>query len=306
MAIARPSAATSPKSFSNLPQSINPLAASPNLNQARRERIAALQAELRAKKQDPTYKDVPVSLERPLSNYKDVLDRLEAISASSAETPPMPKLPGLAARLSRRMPNVTVTTPTKSMDSVISPNAGVASPGASITSPTASITSITITSSPAVKPMSAPTPKVVPSATPPQMPSPATKQTPIPSSNRKATGRFHSLRDQVTGRPSTPTVNDTAKDKPSRPSTPPQISQEKVVVTPNSRPRATVPLGPQVKDPVDLAVESLVSMGFEEARAKKALAETENGNGINFKSALERLKKERDQRRRLERLDRMG
>ena len=67
-----------------------------------------------------------------------------------------------------------------------------------------------------------------------------------------------------------------------------------------------MPSGPQVKDPVDFAVESLVSMGFDEARAKKALAETDSGNNINFRSALERLKKERDRRKRLERLDRMG
>ena len=67
-----------------------------------------------------------------------------------------------------------------------------------------------------------------------------------------------------------------------------------------------MPSGPQVKDPVDLAVESLVSMGFDEAKAKKALAETDSGNSINFKSALERLKKERDRAKRLERLDRMG
>ena len=54
-----------------------------------------------------------------------------------------------------------------------------------------------------------------------------------------------------------------------------------------------VPKGPQVRDPVDVAVERLVSMGFESAKAKKALANTDTGNSINFDTALEHLVRER-------------
>ena len=75
---------------------------------------------------------------------------------------------------------------------------------------------------------------------------------------------------------------------------------------PNTVPNGVVPFGPQVRDPVDLAVEKLVEMGFEEARAKTALAQTESGNGINFESALQRLKKEKERKLRLERLQTMG
>ena len=54
-----------------------------------------------------------------------------------------------------------------------------------------------------------------------------------------------------------------------------------------------VPAGPQVRDPVDLAVEKLVGMGFEAAKAKKALADTDTGNSINFDHALEYLVRQR-------------
>ena len=55
----------------------------------------------------------------------------------------------------------------------------------------------------------------------------------------------------------------------------------------------TVPLGPQVRDPVDIAVERLVDMGFEEKKAKKALADTDSGNSIEFDKALELLVREK-------------
>ncbi len=49
------------------------------------------------------------------------------------------------------------------------------------------------------------------------------------------------------------------------------------------------PQGPQVKDPVDMALERLVGMGFDEASAKKALAETDSGNAIDFDAAMNKL-----------------
>lgn len=58
-------------------------------------------------------------------------------------------------------------------------------------------------------------------------------------------------------------------------------------------PTSLVPAGPQVRDPVDVAMERLVGMGFEEARVKKALAETDSGNSVSFEKALERLVRER-------------
>ena len=61
-----------------------------------------------------------------------------------------------------------------------------------------------------------------------------------------------------------------------------------------------------MRDPVDLAVEKLVEMGFEVDRAKKALAQTDNGNGINLESALQKLTKEKEKKKRLERLETMG
>ena len=58
-------------------------------------------------------------------------------------------------------------------------------------------------------------------------------------------------------------------------------------------PILAVPVGPQVRDPVDVAVERLVGMGFEESKAKRALAETDSGNSIEFDKAMELLVRER-------------
>ncbi len=54
-----------------------------------------------------------------------------------------------------------------------------------------------------------------------------------------------------------------------------------------------VPSGPQVRDPVDVAVDRLVAMGFDEKKAKKALADTDSGNSVDFEKAVEALVRER-------------
>lgn len=54
-----------------------------------------------------------------------------------------------------------------------------------------------------------------------------------------------------------------------------------------------VPAGPQVRDPVDVAVDRLVAMGFDKKKAAKALAETDTGNSVDFAKALEWLVRER-------------
>ena len=47
-------------------------------------------------------------------------------------------------------------------------------------------------------------------------------------------------------------------------------------------------------------------MGFDEARAKKALAQTDSGNSVDFQRAVDLLFKEQSARKLKERLDRMG
>lgn len=54
-----------------------------------------------------------------------------------------------------------------------------------------------------------------------------------------------------------------------------------------------VPSGPQVRDPVDVAVDRLVAMGFDEKKSKKALADTDSGNSVDFDKAVEVLVRER-------------
>ena len=265
---------------------------SPGTALASRQRVAQHAAELRAKKQDPKYKDVPVSTERPMSNYKDVLCRLEALSTSAEPTPPVPKLTGLAARLSRGMPRVAISSPTRSKPSSASPSA------VSVSTPASPKSYAKFDAANAAGRAASPT-------------------------TRQATGgRFSSLRERVAGRANNPTDG-----KESRSGTPIEVTDEKVAVLPSDVPSGSggarskqgsngapptpktpvvVPRGPQVKDPVDLAVERLVAMGFDETRAKRALAETDSGNRINFDNALTKLIKEKEKLERLERLKKMG
>lgn len=52
-------------------------------------------------------------------------------------------------------------------------------------------------------------------------------------------------------------------------------------------------LGPQFRDPVDIALEGLVKMGFDKKTAVKALADTDTGNNVDFDRALDTLVRQR-------------
>lgn len=52
-------------------------------------------------------------------------------------------------------------------------------------------------------------------------------------------------------------------------------------------------LSPQVRDPVDIALERLIEMGFDKKIAVKALADTDTGNNVDFDRALETLVRQR-------------
>ena len=58
---------------------------------------------------------------------------------------------------------------------------------------------------------------------------------------------------------------------------------------PPTQPIPAAPQGQQVKDPVDMALERLVAMGFDEGTANRALAETDSGNAIDFDAAVNKL-----------------
>ncbi|MCJ1405013.1 hypothetical protein MMC11_008239 [Xylographa trunciseda] len=242
MSLQRPSPPTSSRSvFSTLPQVASPpLTSAPNSPDATflaRQRCAVHAAEIRAKRQDPAYKDVPVSDERPMSNYPEVLARLDALSTSGAKVPPVPKLPSLAARLSLRRPKVIL--PISSMSKLKS--------SSTTSSPTAS-----------------------------------------PSKKPHRTGRVNESQESF--------ASSSAAS---------ELSHDKLPLHPNAQ-SVTVPSGPQVRDPVDVAVERLTAMGFEEGRAKRALAETDSGNSVNFERAVSVLVREREKKRVMSRLDRMG
>ncbi|MCJ1384049.1 hypothetical protein MMC17_007165 [Xylographa soralifera] len=247
MSLQRPSPPSSSRSvFSTLPQVASPpqpsAPNSPDATLLARQRCAVHAAEIRAKRQDPAYKDVPVSDERPMSNYPDVLARLDALATSGAKAPPVPKLPSLAARLSLRRPKVSLPTASSSSKSKLKSSSSAAS------SPTAS---------------------------------PAKKNPP-------RSGRVNASQESF--------ASSSAAS---------ELSPDKVPLHPNAH-AVPVPTGPQVRDPVDVAVERLTAMGFEEGRAKRALAETDSGNSVDFERAVSVLVREREKKRVLGRLDRMG
>lgn len=145
---------------------------SPSDAQSSRQRCAAHAAEIRAKRNDPAFKALPPSEERPMSNYPDVVEKLEN-NANVPEVPPVRS----------NLPHLTV-------------------------------------------------------------PRTCTPQQTVPPLNTK-------------------TVH------------------------------LAVPCGPQVRDPVDVAVDRLVAMGFDEKKAKKALADTDSGNSVDFDKAVEVLVRDR-------------
>lgn len=89
--------------------------------------------------------------------------------------------------------------------------------------------------------------------------------------------------------PTPPKVHLTIPSSPYRkPTAPSPNLQTPAISLPSS-----IPTGPQVRDPVDVAVDRLVAMGFDERKAKKALADTDSGNSVDFDKAVEVLVRER-------------
>ena len=61
-----------------------------------------------------------------------------------------------------------------------------------------------------------------------------------------------------------------------------------------------------MRDPVDVAVADLVRMGYEEAAAKKALAESDRGDRVDVGKAVKSLEREKRKKELKARLDKMG
>ncbi|MCJ1314972.1 hypothetical protein MMC15_000286 [Xylographa vitiligo] len=260
MSLQRPSPASSSRSvFSTLPQVASPpqpsAPHSPDATLLARQRCAVHAAEIRAKRQDPAYKDVPVSDERPMSNYPEVLARLDALATSSgaaaATVPPVPKLPSLAARLSLRRPKLSLPSSSAAAKSKLHR----ASPAAS----------------------------------------PSAKKPPRSSGRGNASQESFASSSAASERSSSSSHGHKVPLHPNAHAVPLPLPAP-----------AVVPSGPQVRDPVDVAVERLTAMGFEEGRAKRALAETDSGNSVNFERAVSVLVREREKKQVMSRLERMG
>ena len=198
---ASPRKASAPSSLSTTPDNSEE---APNETVAARWRCARHAAEIRAKRSEPGFDQLPPSEDRPMSNYPSVLEKLDGPQTTPDDAPPMPSLPA---------------------------------------------TSFNITSEPSI-PVDTDSPIIPPVTT-------MTKS---------------SSADNIHKHKPTKSTSDTAKMMVSA---------------------LVVPRGPQVVDPVDVAVDRLVAMGFESRKAKKALADSDTGNSIDFDRALETLVRER-------------
>ena len=273
---------------------------------AAKARIQRHQAEIRKQKEDPNYKNIPVSDDRPLSNYSDVLDRLEAINAAVTDAPPMPKLPGLAARLSRAKskgsaattietpPAVRPNSPTSTIQSSVPSMQNSLTPGQE----NLSTTDIQASSGKLKNKIKHPF----------QMKKSDPNTLPI-SPSKAGVGRFasirnHKLLDKTKSKKDKIKQSESAESLPRVPAIIP--SDEKFAVLPEEESQGGFYFPPQVQNSFDPAVETLVGMGYETESVRKALIQTATGNVINFDTALSRLKKDRERRKRLERLDTMG
>ena len=329
-----------------------------------RRRCAQHAEEIRAKRMDGSYDDVPVSEERPMSNYPEVVATLDS-TAVTASAPPVPKLPSLVTKLSFRKARVTSPVSAATPATIASVTAAGAAkvryshrasrPPPIVSSPAADVP-------PPLSPGGAPNHEARrgkrvrrsshPDAAAPEgiatsapTPDPATdthhldEDVPPPppaSPKRIKASRMSSIRKglaaaaSVSSSPGKRAIRAAAaaaaasrgssfeqlpassapgshRGSASGP-VPAGADDEKQAVNPGAHATVVsgIPRGPQVRDPVDLAVEKLVGMGFTREKVMATLAECDSGHAVDWQRAMKKLVKEREKKRRLERLDRMG
>ena len=284
-----PLMASSPKGFSDLPQVVSPSSGSYSQSAINRQsRFYAHPSEQMQMMSQQMYGDMPHFNERsptggapmsapmsaPLtSNFRETLSKLESIDTGSKPS---------TSKFGRRR-NKTTETPDQrqrrmNLEAIISPTS------ASKNSPT----------------------------------------TPSPAANTfqggNKAGRLTKMKSRVTGKsPVTPTSAKSAvqsrfafgasaeRFRGSEVSLPSMPSIDAVSINTQSDTLASMgssELPPE--DPLAPMVEQLMAMGFEEPKARKALIKNTSHNFIDFEQALASLVKQREIRKKMERLDRMG
>ncbi|MCJ1353327.1 MAG: hypothetical protein MMC33_003312 [Icmadophila ericetorum] len=243
--------------------------ASPNA--ASKQRTALLAAEMKAKKQDPSYSLIPTCEERPMSKYPQVLARLDSpsrppplltnsSSASAATTytfssqPLRPSTP-LSQQFHSKLPknlnlaNKFLRLQTKVQDKTYWKASKTANHATSTTSP----------------------------ISPPQSALSSTERLPFSAASNER------LPFSTISTSSLPFSNTTTYSIPG--SIPVNIPH------PIGLQQIQVPTGPQVVDPIDISLNNLLVMGYPEWEAKKALAESDSGNSVDFDAAVQILER---------------
>jgi hypothetical protein len=294
----RPLMAASPKGFSDLPQVVSPGAVPtfPPSVVGRNSGVQQSPGAMRMINIDPVYGrmghaattgpmsapiDVPPMVplvppmhppmsglrSAPMSNFQETLSKLEAIDTSGSA--PKPK----GSKLRRRAKpgeNPEQRAQRQNVEAILSP-ASTTDSGSPIT------------------------------------PSPGANT--FKAQNKGA--RLANLKSKVTGRsPRTPTSTGGPRNafgmKTSQVSLPSMPSIDDVSINTQSETLASRGSGDQIEDPVAPMIDQLVAMGFEEPKARKALSKNTRDNFIDFEQALASLVKQREIRKKMERLDRMG
>ncbi|MCJ1336712.1 hypothetical protein MMC09_001990 [Bachmanniomyces sp. S44760] len=247
---------------------------------ASRQRNRAHVAEIRAKRSDPKYRELPISEDRPMSNYPDVLERLEQLN--NTDVPPIPalRLPTIKTCGQSAGSHQQFASAAEQLHHLVIPSQSSGNGSASSSrnnSPTLGsvITPLIIKTSPSISHHSSEPPRGH------ALSKPSTPLSqPQSQSQSQSTTPTHS---PSTSTSSTSTITSSTQVRP-------QATRNGSC----GQPGIAVPRGPQVRDPVDVAVEKLVARGFSEREAKRALAETDSGQGIDFEMANARLERERE------------
>ena len=238
---------------------------------ASKQRTALLAAEMKAKKKDPSYSLIPTCEERPMSNYPQILAKLDppfrptplltqnsttsiatASTFTSQQQAARPSTP-LGQQIHAKLPknlnlaNKFLRLQTKVHHSSRSSKSAVTPASATASSP----------------------------ISPPQSASTSSER--LPFAGTPVTTSTHT---------STSASTSTAIN-----STPIHIPH------PAGLQQIQIPIGPQVIDPIDISLSKLLALGYPEKAAKKALAETDSGNSVDFERAVTILERDGVRRR---------
>ena len=237
---------------------------------ASKQRTALLAAEMKAKKKDPSYSLMPTCEERPMSNYPQILAKLDPpfrptpLQTSNSA----PSVATTSTFTSQQQPSCPPTPLGQQIHAKLPKNLSLANKFLRLQTKVHHSKSSKSATTPASATISSP-------ISPPQSASASSEGLPFVGP---------------------PVTASTYTSAPTSTSTP-IISTPIHIPHPAGLQQIQVPVGPQVIDPIDISLSKLLGLGYPEKAAKKALAETDSGNSVDFERAVAILERDGVRRR---------